>query len=380
MMRVCYFGTYRTEYSRNRIMIEGLRRNGVAVVECQESLWTGIEDRVVAASGGWLRPRFWVRVARTYIKLLLKYRQVGPYDILIVGYPGQFDVFLARLLSWWRKRPLVWDIFMSIYLIALERGLDAHSRFTLDLIRRVERLACRLPDLLILDTAEYVSWFGRVHGVPAERFRLVPTGADDRIFHPVPCLRPKDDVFRVVYYGTFIPNHGVEYIVEAARLLAKEKDIHFEMIGQGPDLPKAQEMARQYNLKNIEFVPWLDQTALVQHIACADVCLGAFGTTPQSLMTVQNKIYEGMAMGKPVISGDGPAVQRTLRHGEEIYLCRRADSADLARALSRLYTDPDLRVRLAENGRRSFVERFTVAHIGKCFAGHLTNLSQGVAA
>jgi hypothetical protein len=24
-LRVCYFGTYRAEYSRNRIMIEGLR-------------------------------------------------------------------------------------------------------------------------------------------------------------------------------------------------------------------------------------------------------------------------------------------------------------------------------------------------------------------
>lgn len=379
-MRVCYFGTYRAEYSRNRIMIEGLRRNGIDVVECHEPLWTSIEDRVAAASGGWLQPGFWMRAVRTYIRLLRKYRQVGPYDVLIVGYPGQFDVFLARLLSWWRKRPLVWDIFMSIYLIALERGLDTRSRFTLDLIRRVERIVCRLPDLLILDTAEYVSWFGRVHGVSPERFRLVPTGADDRVFRPMSCLHPDDNIFRVVYYGTFIPNHGVEHIVEAARLLAEEPNIRFELIGQGPDLPKTQEMARKYGLKNIEFVPWLDQTALVQRVACADVCLGAFGTTPQSLMTVQNKIYEGMAMEKPVISGDGPAVRQTLRHGEEIYLCRRADGVDLATALSRLYTDPDLRVRLAENGRRSFVESFTIAHIGKCFAGLLTSLSRGVAA
>ncbi len=374
-MRVCYFGTYRAEYSRNRIMIEGLRRNGTDVVECHEPLWTGIEDRVAAASGGWLRPRFWIRVARTYFRLLLKYRQVGPYDILIVGYPGQFDVFLARLLSWWRKRPLVWDIFMSIYLIALERGLDTHSRFTLDLLRRVERLACQLPDLLILDTAEYVSWFGRMHGVPTERFRLVPTGADDRIFYPMPCPRPKDDVFRVMYYGTFIPNHGVEYIVEAARLLAKEEDIRFEMIGQGPDLPKAQEMAREYNLKNIEFVPWLDQTALVRRVACADVCLGAFGLTPQSLMTVQNKIYEGMAMGKPVITGDSLAIREALIPDEEIFLCARADGASLAQAIRRLHNDPELRRRLAERGHHRFKREFDLAGIGRQYTAHLKGLA-----
>ena len=37
-LRVCYFGTYRAEYSRNRIMMEGLRKNGVEVIECHENL------------------------------------------------------------------------------------------------------------------------------------------------------------------------------------------------------------------------------------------------------------------------------------------------------------------------------------------------------
>jgi hypothetical protein len=52
-LRVCYFGTYRANYSRNQIMIEGLRRNGVEVVECHERLWHSLEDRVQVASGGW---------------------------------------------------------------------------------------------------------------------------------------------------------------------------------------------------------------------------------------------------------------------------------------------------------------------------------------
>ncbi len=373
-MRVCYFGTYRAEYSRNRIMIEGLRRNGVEVIECHEPLWKGIEDRVAAASGGWLRPSFLIRVARTYLRLLRKYHQVGQYDILVVGYPGQFDVFLARLLSRRRNRPLVWDIFMSIYLIALERGLSARSLLTLNLIRRVERTACRLPDLLILDTAEYVSWFGRTHAVPVEKFRLVPTGADDCVFRPVPCPHRADNIFRVIYYGTFIPNHGIEYIVEAARILSNEPAIRFEMIGEGPDLPKAQALARQYGLTNVEFVGWLDQAALVERVACADVCLGAFGTTPQSLMTVQNKIYEGMAMGKAVITGDSPAVRRSLLADQEICLCARADGDSLAHAIRRLRDDPALRQRIAVNGSRRFMSEFNMEGIGRQYTAHLETL------
>lgn len=373
-MRVCYFGTYRQEYSRNQIMIEGLRQAGVDVIECHEPLWRGIEDRVQAASGGWLRPAFIWRALRTYWHLLRRYRRVDDYDILVVGYPGQLDVFLARLLTWLRHKPLVWDIFMSIYLVALERGLDKRSRFTIGLLRRLEWAACRLPDLLILDTSEYVAWFGKTHGIPTQRFRLVPTGADDRIFHPLPSPMPENRAFHVIYYGTFIRNHGVEHIVEAARLLADDPSIRFEFIGDGPEREKAQEIANRYHLSNVTFVEWLEKAELVQRVAQADVCLGAFGATPQSLMTVQNKIYEGLAMAKPVITGDSPAVRQALIHGEQVYLCKRENPISLAEAIRTLKGNPDLCRRLGQNGYRIFCDKFDVNHVGQTFASHLEEL------
>ena len=127
-LRVCYFGTYRADYARNRLMIEGLRRNGVEVIECHERLWRGVEDRVQAVTGKWKSPAFARRVLGAYGRLIWKYFAMRPdYDVMVVGYPGQFDLFLARLLSWQRRRPLVWDIFMSIYLVAVERKLHARS-------------------------------------------------------------------------------------------------------------------------------------------------------------------------------------------------------------------------------------------------------------
>ena len=354
-LRVCYFGAYRATYSRNRIQIEGLRRNNVDVVECHETLWAGIEDRVQVVSGGWKKPTFWLRVLRTYTRLLSKY------------WP---------LRSWWARKPLVWDIFMSIYLIALERGLDRRSHFMVHLLRVVEHWACRLPDRLILDTAEYVAWFGRTHGVPTTRFRLTPTGADSSRFHPLPPAQPCSASQRctVLYYGSYIPNHGVAAIVEAARLLAGESEIRFEMIGQGPDRQQAQEQAAQSGLSNIVFIDWLDQAELAEHIARADICLGAFGQTPQSLKTVQNKIYECMAMGRAVISGDGTAVRQAFCDGEQIVLCTRGDGHALAEAIRLLQRDPPLRQRVAEQGHAAFMAHYTVEKLGKQFRGHIEEL------
>ena len=373
-MRVCYFGTYRANYARNQIMMEGLRCNGVDVVECHESLWHGVEDRVQTASGGWTHPKFWWRVAQTYAKLLWKYRQVDEYDVMVVGYPGQMDVFLGRVLTWLKRKPLVWDVFMSVYLIALERNLDTKSRFTLQLLRQLERSALRLPNMLIQDTVQYVNWFHDVHGVDTQRFRLVPTGADDRVFRSLPSEACDDGIFRVIYYGTFIPNHGVEHIIEAARLLADETGIRFEMVGSGPEQARARSLAEEHGLHNVTFIEWLEKPELIQRVSQADVCLGAFGTTPQSLMTVQNKIYEGLAMAKPVITGDSPAMRQTLEHGEHVYLCERADGGALAKAIRTLRDDPGLRERLAEKGCRIFKEQFDLRHNGERYAGYLREL------
>lgn len=375
-MRICYFGTYRAEYSRNRILIEGLRRNGVEVIECHEQLWSGIGDRVESVQGGWKRPAFWWRVAKVYARLVSRYwRLGGRYDVLLVGYPGQMDIFLARLLAWLHRKPLVWDVFMSIYLIALERGLDRVSPRGVTLLRWLERMACRLPDLLVLDTAAYAAWFERTHRVPAARFWLVPTGADERLFTPrIPTPRQSDACFTVLYYGTFIPNHGVQTIIEAASLLANDPTIRFQMIGDGPERTAAVSLARARGLGNVTFVEWLEGDALHKYIADADLCLGVFGTTPQSLMTVQNKLYECLAMGKPVISGAGAAVNAQFQHGTHLYFVPRADPQALTDGIRHLQKEPELRARLGQEGRRIFLEEFALVPLGRRLLDGLSRL------
>lgn len=373
-LRVCYFGTYRSEYSRNKIMIEGLRRNQVSVLECHKKLWHGIEDRVQTTSGGWLHPKFWLRVITVYIRLLQKYRSIGDYDVLIVGYPGQFDVFLARLLSWLRRKPLVWDVFMSIYLIAIERGLDQRSQITVNLIHKVEGIALKLPDLLIQDSSDYVDWYTQHYTISRDRFRLVPTGVNDDIFHPLTDESQANDSFRVIYYGTFIPNHGIEYIIDAARILANEENIQFELVGDGPEKSKALEFVEIYNLKHITFIEWLDPVKLIHRISKCAVCLGSFGDTPQALMTVHNKVYQGMAMQRAVITGDSPAIRESFKHGQNIYIVNRKNPKALANGILDLWDNPKLLKQIQYSGYQCIVDNYTLKQTGRMTRIILENL------
>lgn len=373
-MIVCYFGTYREEYSRNRIMMAALQSAGVTVKECHVPLWHGIEDRVNVTVGGWRSPKFWWRVLKAYFQLFSKYSKVGDYDVLMVGYPGQFDVFLARFLANLKKKLLVWDVFMSIYLVAKERKLDENNHSSIKLIRKIEAKALQKPDLLIQDTAEYVKWFHSEYGISLDRFRLIPTGADDRVFKPQLPSSHQDGLFHVLYYGTFIPNHGVKAIIEAAQLLREDSQIIFDLIGDGPDRKAAQEFVDVNGLKNVRFYDWMDQKNLIQWISKSDICLGAFGDTPQSLMTIQNKIYECMAMGKAVISGDSPAVRHEFEHEHEIFICER-NAKQISLAIRKLKSAQELKKTIAHSGYLHYKQKKSISKLGHKLTSYLDQIN-----
>ncbi len=369
-MKVCYFGTYRAEYNRNKIMISALQSAGVDVIICHENLWHSIEDRVRVTAGGWRSPKFWWRVIKTYTRLIFKSFFIEEFDVMVVGYPGQFDVFLARIICSLKKKPLVWDVFMSLYLVAIERSLEASRHSAVNFLRRIERKALRIPDLLIQDTPQYVAWFLETYGIDADRFRLVPTGADNSIFKPIDDAGGKNDMFRVLYFGTFITNHGLDHIIDAAKVLAFRDDIEFLFIGVGPEKERIVHKAKTEKLENVNFLDWCSQAELVEQIGSADICLGAFGSTSQSLMTVQNKIYECMACGKAVITGISPAVQDQFADEGELKMCER-NGKSIAEAILYLKENPNLIQRISHQARQSFLDNYSVNALGKIFRAHL---------
>lgn len=341
-LRVCFFGTYRANYVRNQVIMEGLRRNGAQVNECHSALWYSVADRVKQASGGWKNPRFLWRVLKAYWQLFQAHRQTQPYDVMLVGYPGHFDVFLGRLLSWWRRKPMVLDILMSLHLIAEERSLTQKSWLSGQLIFWLEKGGLKLPDLLIADTPEYQEYYVQKYNLSSPKFRLVPLGVDDRVYHPRPQVQPPGDVFRVIYYGTFIPLHGVETIIRAAAALHDQPHIQFVFYGDGQERPSAEKLVQCLQLKNVHFCGWLNKENLPDEIARSHLVLGVFGTTKQALCTIQNKIWEGMMMQRPVITGDAETIRAELGHKQHIYLVERANPQALAQGILDLAHNPAL--------------------------------------
>lgn len=371
-MRVCYFGTYEPEYVRSRVLLSGLRQCGASVLPCHAPVWTGGIAANKASDWGGVagRTRLVARFGRAYASLARQYLRLEDHDVVLVGYFGHVDMLAAAALARLRRKPVAFDAYLSLYdSVVHDRGLARDRSVVARVCRALDRLSCALADLVILAEDQSIHYFEGEFGVPRAKLRRLFVGADDATFYPRVHDR-RDDAFRVIHFGKYIPLHGMEYVLQAAALLQPE-GVQFTLVGTGQLYPSMRALAERLGVRNIRFIPWLDPTALCQEIATADVCLGIFGATEKARRVIGVKVFEALAMGKPVVTGDSPASRELLGDRETAILCRMADPESIAVGIRVLRDDPALRVRIAQNGHELFQKRCSPRAIGETLLGHL---------
>jgi glycosyltransferase involved in cell wall biosynthesis len=373
-MRVAWFGTYSTGegYPRNRVLIEGLRRNGVTVEEVNACFWRGAADKIAGMTGvrGGLGTAF--RYARAWLRLVRLFARCGPHDVVVVGYTGQVDVFLARFLWAGSGRPVVLDAFLSLHdTLVRDRRLVREGSVAARLLRFLDRTSCRAADLVLLDTAAHADWFARFTGLPRERFFAVPVGEDDRVFPSAP-LAPRGGPLRVLWFGTFVPLQGVGTILDAAERLAADP-VRLRLVGRGQELPERR--ARAEVLPNVDLhADWMAPAELHNEIVRADVVLGIFGTGGKARRVVPCKVWDALAVGRPVITSDTPAAREVLADGESALLVPSGDPEALAAAVRRLGADEGLRRHLAAGGHACYLRHGSPEAAGRVLRDRLRAL------
>jgi len=115
------------------------------------------------------------------------------------------------------------------------------------------------------------------------------------------------DKFKVVYVGAHGPANGLEVVIDAAySLFKKTANIHFFLIGNGPEKEKLIKKAQEKAIDNITFLDSVPKSQIPSILQQSDLlmfCLRHLGIYKYGISP--NKMYDYLASGKPVImSGD----------------------------------------------------------------------------
>jgi len=343
-MRALYFGTYERDYPRNAQVISCLRGAGVEVLEHHVGVWEGRRDSFRAGLGTA------ARLAAAELRLLRRPHDL--FDVLVVGYPGHFDLPAARRAA--GKRPVVFNPLVSLAdTFVADRGRFQPGSLAARALTAIDGKALRAASVVVADTRANADHLARAGALDPERVEVCFVGAEERLFRPG--WSPREP-FTCLFVGKLIPLHGLETILAAARAAP---EVPLRLVGSGQ-----LEKALADRPPNVEWVRWVDYERLPDELHAAGCALGIFGKSAKAQRVIPNKAFQALACGTPLVTADTPAARELLVHEASALLVPPGDPGALAAALRRLAADADLRRRLSEGGRAAYEAHASEAVLG----------------
>lgn len=357
------YGGYRNRLQRQVEMVDGVR-----VVR----VWT-----YVAPNAGTVR-----RIAN-YVSYMLSaifasLRMPRP-DVVIATSPQFFCGWAGVWASRLKHAPFVLEI-RDIWPESIGTVGAIRNRFVLRYLEWLERRMYRAADRIVAvgdgykarivermagDFGFWRRWRSQSKiQNPESKISVVTNGVDLEQFVPREpdveflrefCLARK---FVCSYVGTIGLAHGLQVVIEAARILkaSGRDDLRFCLVGDGAQRERLQELARAAGVEDlVVFTGRQPKERMPAVLASSDACLVHLRGCELFGSVIPSKIFETMAMGRPIIMGvKGEA--RDIVQAAHAGLGMAPDSAEsLVECVTRLADDPALLAELSASAR-SFVE------------------------
>lgn len=286
MTSVCYILSYHDpNYIRTRTLVSALQKiDGIQLHQARNS----------SKGTGRYFETLWKLIA---IRLSKK------IDFYILGFRGYELFWPVRIIT--LGKPLIYDHMMSPYDSLLnERKSIKKGSLIEKLVYLYEKSILHHSNIVLTDTDIHKKYFQELFNVNSQKILAVPVGADEALFHIHNTQRlDKPATFEILFYGTFLPLHGIDVILGAASRLRDDR-IHFILIGSNKS-NRYYQMIKQAALDNVTSSEWIAFEDLPQLIARVDIGLcGPFGDTGQARRVITGKTFQFLAMAKPVIVGE----------------------------------------------------------------------------
>lgn len=277
------------------------------------------------------------------------------------GVPAVLDLhenYPAAIAQWGRRRSS--KLFFSPARAArLER----------DVVRRVDRVVVVVDEardriVALGADAEKVRVFGNT-----EPLRLVPD-------EPLPLDHA--DGPRIVYVGGLGPHRGLDTVLDAMpAILTADGRAHLVVVGDGEVLAALKDQAAALGLNDhVTFTGRLPLTDAMDRIRDANVALVPHHRSPHTDSTIPHKLFQYMALGRPVVVSDCAPLARIVRATGAGTVFTAGDPDDLARRVMEA-AEPQAARAMAEAGRRAVLERWNLEAEAPSLVGLYDSLGRG---
>ncbi|MBX3349516.1 MAG: glycosyltransferase family 4 protein [Nitrospira sp.] len=341
---------------RNRLYARE-EKDGITIIR----VWT-----YVTANEGFLKRTL------NYVSYMAAAIVAAPFiqkaDIVISTSPQFFNGLAGYVVSRMKRVPWVLEIRDLWPESILAVGVIKNP-FIIHLLEWLELFAYRQADRIVPVTDAFQRYI-EGKGIPKEKISVIKNGADLTLYKPVTGTNRLAELlgvqgkFVAAYLGTHGMAHHLETVLYAAQRLREYPDIVLILAGDGAERQRLAALRNKLGLDNVlmldqqpkEQMPWL--------WALSDVSLILLKKSDLFKTVIPSKIFESMAMEKPIILGVEGESADIVRAADAGYCIEPENTEELVTRLIELHRDEALRRKFGTNGRKhvcSYYDRIELA-------------------
>ena len=296
---------------------------------------------------------------------------LGKFDLIICESPPLFLGITAWLLKKLKRAKLLFNV-SDLWPESAEKLGLVTNRIFLRMAGALEKFMYKHSDMISGQTQGIVKSIS--DRFPNKKIFWLRNGVSPNLFNP----NEKHDNYRqrlgvkdsdfVLFYGGIIGHaQGLEVILNAAAI-TRNPDIKFVLAGEGPVKEDLMQMKKKLNLINVNFVPAFTKKEMPSVISSIDVALVPLKKLELFTGAIPSKIFESLAMGKPIILGvDGEARTLFIEQGKCGIFVEPENETELADMINYICEDKILYKELSKNAFNYVRQHFDRDKIAKDF-------------
>lgn len=307
--------------------------------------------------------RGFLRRVLNYVSYASSASLLGPFltprpDVLIATSPQFLTAVAGLWLSALKRVPFVLEVRDLWPQSIVEVGAMRAGSLPIRLLEWLERLLYRRADHIVPVTESFVEPIAS-RGGDRSRMTVITNGVDLELFRPLPRDEARRALglspgFLAVYVGTHGMAHGLDLVLDAARLPAA-RDMTFLLVGEGAEKAALKARAAAEGIANVLFWDQQPRDQVARIVAASNACLVLLRDKPLFRTVIPSKIFEFMGSGRAIVTTvDGESRGIVERAGAGVFVPPERPDA-LAEALAALAANPARVESLGRSGR-SYVE------------------------
>lgn len=277
-----------------------------------------------------------------------------------------YERFAVLQSMGWIFQPRIPWILESSGLYYYEATIERKSLVLVKVAEWLEKWAYRKCDVLICVSEALRDLIIRETGISTKKIIVVPNGVDCVRFDPEQTRANR--LFSgptIGFASALVRWHRLDILIQVIADLQKDGiNYHLIVAGDGPMREEWEELANQSGLKDTsKFLGHITWDEIPAFMAGCD--LGYVGNNPMDIGVMYHsplKMFEYMAMAKPVVSTYNDDSRDMVRHGENGYLFEPGNPDDLKRVLIEAFGKQNIweemgrkaRIRILENASWTF--------------------------